>query len=110
MATSPRGATRRQALQQFQNPVTTSDSKVTAVLDSTNTTETVQLAIQASKVSFQADGTLAGSVSFSIDGVNFVDPTTIGLSNAIVTYSTNVVKLVKVTWTSGSGQLHIAAV
>ena len=106
----PRGEKRRQALLQFQNPVDTTDSRITSDLDAVNTTEIVELAIDARAVSFQASGTLAGTVEFSINGVNWVNSTAIGAANAIVTFNTHVVAKLRVTRTSGSGKLHILAV
>lgn len=107
---NPRGTTRRQALQHFQQPVDTTDSRNTQILSGTNTTEIVRLAIDAREVSFQATGDLAGTVEFSINGVNFVNSTAIGATNTIVTFNLHVVKILKVTRTGGTGQLCIAAV
>jgi hypothetical protein len=105
----PRGATRRQALQKFQNPVDTTDSRVTGLMDATNTVEIIELAIDAEKVSFQADGSLAGTVEFSISGIDYVNSTAIGGANAIVTFNTHMVSSLRVTRTGGSGKLHVLA-
>ncbi len=89
--------------------VSIGDSEVTGTLDGTTTTETITLSCVAEKVSFQGSGTLAGNVTFSIDGVNFGNSTAIGAANAIVTFNTHMVKVVKVTRTGGTGKLAILA-
>ena len=100
------GYSKKQA-KTVRQPVLVGDTQVTGTLDGTTTVETVTLSCVAEKVSFQADGTLAGNVTFSIDGVNFGNSTAIGGSNAIVTFSTHMVKVLKVTRTGGTGKLHI---
>ena len=104
-----RGATRREALQQFQQPVNITDSRVTGTLDAATASEIITLAVAAEKVSFQASGTLTGNVLFSIDGINFTNTTAIGGSNAIVTFSSHLVKVLRVDRVAGTGKLHILA-
>lgn len=68
----------------------------------------LELGIVAEKVSFQATGTVAGTVEFSLTGVDYKGSVAIGASQTIVTYSTSLVKKVKVTISSGAGRLVIA--
>lgn len=69
----------------------------------------VELGIIAEKVSFQATGTVAGTVEFSLTGVDYKNSTAIGGSQAIVTYSTSLVKKLKITTTGGgTGRLVVA--
>lgn len=91
----------------LRQPTLVGDMQVTGTLDGTTTTETLTLSCVAEKVSFQADGDLAGTVEFSIDGINFKNSTAIGATNAIVTFNTHMVKVLKVTRSGGSGKLHV---
>lgn len=69
----------------------------------------VELGIVAEKISFQATGTVAGTVEFSLTGVDYKNSTAIGGSQAIVTYSTSLAKKLKITTTGGgTGRLVIA--
>lgn len=68
----------------------------------------LEFGIVAEKVSFQAVGTVAGTVEFSLTGVDYKNSTAIGASQGIVTYTTSLVKKVKITVTSGTGRLVIA--
>ena len=101
------GYTKKQS-RQARQPVLVGDSQVTGTL-TTGQSEIVTLSVVAEKVSFQASGSLAGTVEFSLDGVNFKNSTAIGASNAIVTYSTSLCKVLKVTASGGSGKLAILA-
>jgi len=100
------GYTKKQSRLQRQK-VDASDISMTAVLSAAGS-ETLELGMVAQKVTITTTGTLAASASFSIDGVNYFGSTAI--SSAPVTYSTNLVKSVKITWTSGSGTAVVAAV
>lgn len=102
------GYSKKQSRQSRQS-VSIGDSEVTGVLDATNTIEIVALSCVAEKVSFQASGDLAGTVEFSIDGVNFKNSTAIGSTNAVVTFNTHMSKVLRVTRTGGSGRLAILA-
>jgi hypothetical protein len=66
------------------------------------------LSIPAEKVSWQSSGTLAGSVEFSIDGVTFFGSVAFA-AGVPGSYSTHIVRAIKVTWASGSGKLHLLA-
>lgn len=92
-----------------RQPSLIGDIAMTAVLDVTTTSEIVEFSCVAEKVSFQADGDLAGNVEFSIDGVNYKHTTAIGATNVIVTFNTHMCKSIKVTRTGGTGRLHILA-
>jgi hypothetical protein len=60
------------------------------------------------KVSFQATGDLAGNLTFSINGSNFTNSTAIAGANAIATFSSHAVVIVRVTRTGGSGRVAVA--
>lgn len=94
---------------QVRQPSLVGDMAITATLDGTTTTEIITFSAVAEKVSFQADGDLAGTVEFSIDGVNFKNSTAIGATNAIVTFNTHMSKVIRVTRSGGSGKLHVLA-
>jgi len=88
--------------------VAVADMVSTGTLDGTTTTEIIQLGVAADKVSWQSDGTLAGNIEFTINGVTWV-ATTAFAATVIGTYSASLVKAVKVTRTGGTGKLHILA-
>lgn len=100
--------TKEQA-RKVRQPTLIGDLSVTGILDGVTTTQILEFSCIAEKVSFQADGTLAGTVEFSIDGVNYKNSTAIGAANAIVTFSTHMCKSVKVTRSGGTGRLHVLA-
>lgn len=81
----------------------------TVLLDASTTEDILTFGTVVEKVTFQADGDLAGTIEFSVDGTNWDDSTAIAASNAMDSYNTHNVAAVKVTRTSGSGRLHIAA-
>lgn len=89
--------------------VAVGESAKTETLDASNPTEVIRLAGVAEKVSFQAFGTLVGTVTFSVDGTNFADSTAIAGSNAIASFNSHNVLSIKVTRTGGSGFLAVAA-
>ena len=91
--------------------VRTGFETISVVLDGvTYSSDTVELACPASKVSVQADGNLVFSWSVSCNGQTFVSAGTSIAAGAISTYSTSVVGSVQVTYVSGSGQVSILAV
>lgn len=96
-----------------RQPVVVSDHAVTTVLDATNTTEIITLSIVAEKITVQSTGTLAGDVTVSVDGVNFETGVSF-VANTMANHGFNgtvhLIRVVKITRTSGSGQLHIVAV
>lgn len=88
--------------------VSVSDMVSTETLDATTTVEIVQLGVPADKVSWQSDGTLAGTVEVTINGVTWVASTAF-TATVIGTYSASLVKALRITRTGGSGKLHILA-
>lgn len=91
-----------------RQPVLIGDLNVSGTLDATTTVEILELSSVAEKVTVQSDGTLAGNVEFSINGLNFFGSTAF-VATIPVTYSSNLVRLVKITRTSGTGKLHLVA-
>jgi len=87
--------------------VNDSDSLATDPMSATGN-QILELGIVAQKVTVTTTGTLSATVDFSIDGQNFYGSFT--ASSTPTTYSTNLVKLVRVTWISGSGTAVAAAV
>lgn len=112
MATAPRGYTRKD-VQTVRQRVATGVKTATDTLDGSTpelTVEIIRFGGAMSKVSFQGSGNLVGTVEFSIDGLNWFSSTAIPGSNAPASYTTHNVEGVKVTWTSGTGQVFLAAV
>lgn len=91
-----------------RQPVLIGDLAISTTLDATTTTDIIELSSIAEKVTIQSDGTLAGNVEFSINGINFFSSTAFTATTP-VTYSTNLIRVIKVTRTGGSGKLHIVA-
>jgi hypothetical protein len=108
MATAPRGYTRKQ-VQSVRQRVATGQKDATGVLDGTTTVEVIRLGGAMSKISFQATGSLQGTIEFSLSGENWVSSTAIPAANAIGSFNTHNVEGVRVTRTSGTGQLFIGA-
>lgn len=78
------------------------------VLDGTTTEEVINLGTAASKVSFQSTDTLAGNISFSVNGTDFFNATVFS-ATVVGSYSTHNVVAVKVVRTGGTGRMTIAA-
>lgn len=95
-----------------RQPVVISDRAVTSVLDASNTSEIVELSITSDRISVQSTGDLAGNIQISINGVDFQSGVNFS-ANSIATYGnmgpSDLVKVIKVNRTSGSGVLHILA-
>jgi hypothetical protein len=98
----------KQDVQSLQQSTRTGDKVITSTIDSVNTVQILELGDVYSKISFQAIGTLLGTIEFSLNGVNFANSTAIGASNAVVSFSTHNVASVRVTWASGTGKLVLA--
>src|ERR1043165_5053358 len=79
----------------------------TAELDGTTTVEIIKFGGAMARVTFQGDGTLAGTVEFSVNGSTWFSSTAI--AGTPTTYSTHNFNAMKVTRTSGTGKLSIAA-
>ena len=79
-----------------RQPVLIGDLAISITLDGTTTTDTIELSSVAEKVTVQSDGTLAGNVEFSVNGVNFFGSTAF-TATVPATYSTNLVRVIKVT-------------
>jgi hypothetical protein len=99
--------TKEQA-RKVRQPVHTGDLSLSVSLDATTTVDTRTFSVAAEKVSWQSDGTLAGTIEFSIDGVIFFGSTAFA-ATVPGSYSTHLVRVVKITRTGGAGKLHLLA-
>lgn len=88
--------------------VAVDDIRSTGTLDGTTTTETLNLSMVASKISYQRTDTLQCTVEVSLNGVDFEAATAVTTA-ALTSYSTHNIKAVRVTRTAGSGRLVVAA-
>lgn len=80
----------------------------TVALSASPSVDVIRLDIVAQKVTIQLDSGLTASADGSIDGVQFF---TLGsFSSGVLTYSTNLIKHVKITRSAGSGKATILAV
>lgn len=68
----------------------------------------MELSVVADKVSFQQEGTLVGTVEFSLTGQTFAGSVAIPASGTISNYTTSLVKAIKITVASGAGRLVVA--
>jgi hypothetical protein len=99
--------TKEQA-RKVRQAVNASDVSLSIPLDASTTVDTRILSIVAEKISWQSDGNLAGTIEFSADGVNFGNSTAIA-ANTLASFSTHLVRAVKITRSSGAGSLHLLA-
>lgn len=90
-----------------RQPTLPGDMEITSTLSATGT-EVVELSAVAEKVTFQSSGTLAYSYELSANGKNWSTPVAVA-ANALSTASTHLAKMVRITWTSGSGKVTILA-
>lgn len=101
-------AVSKQQARKVRQPVLTGDHYLSTLLDATNTTEVLLLSSVANKISVQGDGTLAGTIEFSINGLDWYGSTAFTAVTP-VSYNTHLVRAVKITRTGGSGKLHLLA-
>lgn len=87
-------------------PTLTGDYALSAFLDASTTVDIVTLSCAAESITVQSDGNLAGTIEFSVNGVNFANSTAFA-ANALVPYGATLIRVIRVTRTSGSGKLHI---
>ena len=91
-----------------RQPVLEGDLAITSILDGTTTTDTMILSSVAEAITVQSDGTLAGNITFSVNGTDFFG-STVFTATTPVTYNTHLIRLIKVTRTGGTGRLHLIA-
>jgi hypothetical protein len=101
-------AVTKQQARKVRLPVLTGELYLSGVLDGTTTEEIIELSSVADKITFQSDGNLAGAVLFSINGLDFASSTAF-TANTMVSFNTHLVRVIKITRSSGSGKLHIVA-
>lgn len=89
--------------------VNTGDTTASQELTSTNTTQIIELSIPASKITLQPSGDLAATYTVSANGISFSAGGSLA-ANALSTYSTNLVKSITLTWTSGAGYVTILSI
>lgn len=66
----------------------------------------IDLGDVCSKVTFQSDGNLAGTIAFSVDGKTW--SSTVPLAAAMTSYNTHNVCAVRIVRTSGTGKVTVA--
>lgn len=102
-------AVSKQQARKVRQPVLTGDLFLTSTLDGTTTTEIVLLSSVAEKISVQSDGTLAGTVEFSINGTDFFGSAAFTAATPL-SYNAHLARVVRVTRSGGTGKLHILAI
>lgn len=100
------GAIQSKDAKQKRQPVSITD--IQSFSFSAAGTQTIELSIVAEKVSFQQEGTLVGTVEFSLTGVTHAGSTAIPAQGTISNYTASLAKSVKITIASGAGRLVIA--
>ena len=101
-------AVTKQQARKVRQPVLTGDHFLSGTLNGTITTEIVLLSSIANKITVQGDGDLAGTVEFSVNGVDFFGSTAF-LAVTPLSYNTHLVRAIKITRVTGTGKLHILA-
>jgi hypothetical protein len=106
------GYSREQAAK-YSPTVKTTDIRATTVLDSMiNTTQVIELNIIASQITIQTHGNMsfAGTYTVSLNGIDFDTGGSLPSSGGLSSYNSNLVSVVKITCSAGSGQVWVAAV
>jgi len=80
-----------------------------ANLDASNTSVTLELGMTADKVTYVMNGSLTGTIDFSINGKDFYGSTAIPATGTPGTYNTHLVKLVRIQRTGGAGSVVVAS-
>lgn len=99
----------KQQARSVKHAVLAGEEQISTTLDATTTVHTFELTGPAQKVTVQSSGDLAYTVEFSCNGINFFGSTAV-TANTPSTYSSNVVSVVKVTRTAGSGKVSLLGV
>lgn len=94
--------------EKIAQPVKIGSLIVTGTLDAVTTSEIINLFSVVEKITFQSDGTLAGTIEFSLNGTNWDDSTAIGAAGVMVSYNTHNISAVRITRSAGSGKLYLA--
>lgn len=90
-----------------RQPTLPGDMEITDTMSATGT-QIIELSAVAEKVTFQSSGNLAYSYEVSANGQNWSTPAAVA-ANVLATHSAHLVKVVRITWTSGSGKVTILA-
>lgn len=104
--TTVRGYTKKDVMS-VEQPVRTGSRINSSQLDASTTSQIIELGDVFSKITFQASGDLAGTIEFSMNGVNFVTSTALPASNAMASYNTHNVASVRITRSGGSGKVAL---
>jgi hypothetical protein len=99
----------RRQREKVAQQVKTGSRLSSVLLDGTTTSDIITFGTVMEKVTFQADGDVAGTIEFSVDGKSWDDSTALGASGVMVSYNTHNVTAVRVVRSSGSGRVHLAA-
>lgn len=73
-------------------------------------TQILELGNTAEKITYLMNGTVAGTIDFSINGKDFYGSTAIPASGTPGTFSAHLAKLVRIQCTSGSGSVVVASI
>jgi hypothetical protein len=101
-------AVTKEQARKVRQPVHTGDLSLSIALDGTTTIDTRILSIVAEKVSWQSDASLAGTIEFSINGTDFFG-SVVFAATVPGSYSTHLIRAIKITRTGGAGKLHLLA-
>lgn len=102
-------AVSKQQARKVRQPVLTGDLFLSGTLDGTTTTEIIYLSSVAEKITVQSDGTLAGTVEFSVNGTDFFGSAAFAAITP-VSYNVHLARVIRVTRSSGTGKLHVLAI
>lgn len=92
----------------LREAVLSGDSQISTSMSSAANNQDVKLSIVAQKVTVQCSGTLVVAVTVSANGKDFLSAGS-ATAAAPASYTTHLVGVVRLTWTSGTGQATVLA-
>jgi hypothetical protein len=99
----------KQDARRVKHAVLAGDERISPVLTATGTYD-FEITGPTQKFTVQSSGNLAYTYDVSANGINFTGSPVSVAANAMSTYSTNVVAVVRIAWVSGSGKVTLLAV
>lgn len=78
--------------------------------DTGTTPVIMELGNIAQKITYVMNGTLTGTIEFSINGKDYTGSASLGSTGVYTTYSSHLVKKIKITPATGAGTVTVAAI
>lgn len=100
----------KQDARRVKHAVLAGDERISPTLSMSGNTYDFEITGPTQKFTVQSSGSLAFTYDVSANGKNFTGSPVSVAANAMATYSTNVIAVVRITWVSGSGNVTLLAV